>query len=153
MSLGQNKTNFTQKSLGKKLCGVRKQAGLTRKDLSKLSLVPEVTIKSWELDLRKPSIHNIYKLLNIFKEYGILIDFEFLSNDFSITKNVQVSSNELSCSDNIIFKPIPFRRAVKIAIKEASNDKNSISLLEIFQKIEKLYKKIIFKEPEDYNEQ
>lgn len=153
MSLDQKKTNLTQKCLGAKLCAVRKQAGLTRKDLSKLSLLPEATIKSWELNLRKPSLDNRYKLLNIFKEFGILMDIEFLSNDFLTTQNVQVGSNELSYSDNIIFKPIPFRKAVKIAIKETSNNKRNISLLEIFQKIEREYKKIIFKELEDDNEQ
>ncbi|MBD5463645.1 MAG: helix-turn-helix domain-containing protein [Lachnospiraceae bacterium] len=52
-------------TIGKKIREMRKKAGLTQKELGKLSNTSETTIKQYELDKRQPRIEQLKKIANV----------------------------------------------------------------------------------------
>lgn len=129
---------------GSKLKAIRNKHSLTRAEFSKRSNIPEMTIRSWERNHRRPSYINQLKIIELFSSLGSEIEASWFYGDvISSTENyIQINTDNIFCTRHFVYD----NKYIKIAHKrltKSSDITSNISLLDYFSELSNEYRRVI----------
>lgn len=99
---------MTNKSMGELICSLRKEKGMTQRELAELMNVTDKAVSKWERNLSCPDISAVPRLAEVL---GVSVE-ELLS----FTKKEDVPESKLSGIIDLVLKAVPAAMGVGVLV-------------------------------------
>lgn len=97
-----------KKTMGETIANLRKERGMTQKDLAEQMNVTDKAVSKWERDLSCPDIHSIPKLAEV-----LSVSVEELMH---VTQAEKAPSEDLAKALNVALRAIPLAMGIAVVV-------------------------------------